>query len=530
MFNDPSRRALLKAGGAGLVAGMMPRLARAQSGKTIRAVMHAPLRATDPEINIAWTGRNHGLNIYDTLFATDSKFQIKPQMVETYEVSADGLTYTFHLRSGLKFHDGAAVTSADVIPSLQRWARRDTMAGRMMSYVAEFKAVDQRTFQMVMKAPYGLVLQTLGKPSSIIPFILPARLAMQPPEQPITEFVGSGPFRFVASEFRPGSVAVYERNSDYVPRQEASDALAGGKVVKIDRYEWISMPDPQTAVSALKNHEIDFLEVAPHDLLPSLAESKDITIADYNPQGFMSVCRMNWLTEPFNRPEIRQAVMYASDQVDWLDAQVGNPEYYQASAAMFGVGTPLASEAGWNTKPDLPRARELLKKGGYNGAPVVMLQGTDSPLLFGSSTVTAQKLRALGMNVEVLTMDWGSVLARRVKQDSASQGGWSMYHYVTTTTELMNPIANTLVDTRGKAGPFPGWPEDAQIESLRDKFALESNPDQQKAIAEKIQARAYEVVTHIPGGQIRQPVAHSKTLKGIVPAPAPLFWNVEKTG
>jgi peptide/nickel transport system substrate-binding protein len=159
-----------------------------------------------------------------------------------------------------------------------------------------------------------------------------------------------------------------------------------------------------------------------------------------------------------------------------------------------------------------------------------MLQGTDSPLLFGSSTVTAQKLRTLGMNVEVLTMDWGSLLARRVKQDPASQGGWSMYHYVTTTTELMNPIANILVDTKGKAGPFPGWPEDAQIESLRDKFALESNPDQQKTIAETIQARAYDVVTHIPGGQIRQPVAHSKTLKGIVPAPAPLFWNVEKTG
>jgi peptide/nickel transport system substrate-binding protein len=362
-----------------------------------------------------------------------------------------------------------------------------------------------------------------------MPFIMPARLAAQAPDQPVTEFVGSGPFRFIASEFRPGNRAVYERNADYVSRDEPSDGLAGGKIVKIDRYEWISMPDFQTAANALINKEIDFLEAAPHDILPSLAAAKDVVVADYNPLGFMSVCRMNWQSEPFNRPEIRQAVMYASDQTDWLDAQVGNPEYYQTSAAMFGVTTPLASEVGWNTKPDIARAKELLKKGGYKGEKVVMLQATDSPLLSGSSTVTAQKLRAIGMNVEVQTMDWGSLLARRVKQDSTANGGWSMTHWVTTTTELMNPLANTLLDTRGKAGGFFGWPEDTEVEGLRNTFALEPSADAQKTVAEAIQKRAYDVMTHIPGGQFRQPVSHSKALKDIVKAPAPLFWNVEKT-
>ncbi|WP_031335825.1 ABC transporter substrate-binding protein, partial [Rhodopseudomonas sp. B29] len=131
MLTTLNRRTILKAGAASLAAGMMPNIARGASSKTIRAVMHAPLRATDPVINTAWTGRNHGLNIYDTLFAMDSKFQIRPQMVESHEVSSDGLTYTFVLRPGLAFHDGAPVTSADVIPSLQRWAKRDTMGGRM---------------------------------------------------------------------------------------------------------------------------------------------------------------------------------------------------------------------------------------------------------------------------------------------------------------------------------------------------------------------------------------------------------------
>ena len=149
-----NRRRLLQVG-AGASLGLavpslaMPGIARA-STKTITAVMHAPLRATDPIMTTAWTARNHGYMIYDTLFSTNSKFEIKPQMVEAWEASADSLTYTFRLRPGLKFHDGSAVTSADVIPSLQRWAKRDSMGQKLFEFVAELKPVDERTFRMVL--------------------------------------------------------------------------------------------------------------------------------------------------------------------------------------------------------------------------------------------------------------------------------------------------------------------------------------------------------------------------------------------
>ena len=145
----------------------------------------------------AWTARNHGYMIYDTLFSTNSKFEIKPQMVEAWEVSADNLIYTFRLRPGLKFHDGSAVTSADVIPSLQRWSKRDSMGQKLFEFVAELKAVDERTFRMVLKEPCGFVLAALGKPTANVPFIVPARIAATPADQAITDHLGSGPFRFV---------------------------------------------------------------------------------------------------------------------------------------------------------------------------------------------------------------------------------------------------------------------------------------------------------------------------------------------
>ena len=524
------RRHLLKLGSAGALALSMPRIARAQSSKMLRAVMHAPLRISDPMFSTAWTARNHGYNIYDTLFSTDSNFQIKPQMVEAYETSTDGLIWTFQLRSGLKFHDGAPVTSADVLPSLTRWSKRDSMGQKLMEFVVEMTALDERSFRIKLSQPCGFLLQALGKPNSNVPFIMPARIAATPADQAVTDYVGSGPFRFVTSEFKPGSKAVYERNADYVSRNEPSDGMSGGRVVKIGRYEWISMPDMQTASNALMNNEIDYLEMPPHDLMPMLAKAPGVELTDYNPLGYVGSCRMNWLAPPFDKLEIRQAVLHALNQQDWLDAQIGNPDYYEVTPAMFIAGTPFASSSGWSTKADVALAKDLLKKGGYKGEQIVIPHPTDVPILIALGTVTTQALQAIGMNVALVPMDWGSVLARRAKQDLPSQGGWSMFHSGWAATDMMNPLSNAYINAKGKNGGSFGWAEDAAIETMRDDFAKTSVASDQKKISENIQKRAYDVVTYIPTGQYKNPAANRKSLKGIVKAPVPLFWNVEKIG
>jgi peptide/nickel transport system substrate-binding protein len=261
-----------------------------------------------------------------------------------------------------------------------------------------------------------------------------------------------------------------------------------------------------------------------------LSRAENVELTDYNVLGFSGMCRMNWLAPPFDRPAIRQAVLQAMNQKDWLDTQIGNPDYYKITPAMFIAGTPFESTSGWSTKADTAQAKELLKQGGYNGEPIVILHATDAPILTALSTVTAQGLRAIGMNINLVAMDWGSVVARRAKQSHPSEGGWSIYHSSWVSTDLTNPIGNACVNAKGKNGGFFGWAEDAQIERLRDDFARSSALPGQKDLADKIQRRAYEVVTHIPTGQYNQPAANRKKLRGIVKAPAPLFWNVEKTG
>src|SRR3989442_4517799 len=198
----------------------------------------------------------------------DARGEIRPQMVDRYEISADKVTYTMTLRDGLLWHDGQPVTADDCVASIKRWAAKDSMGQKMMGFVKELPVVNPKTFKIVLKEPTGLVLSALGKPSSNVPFMMPKRVAETDPNTQISETIGSGPFIFKKDEWKPGDKAVYVKNAQYKPRSEAPSGMAGGKVVKVDRGEWKWIPDHQPAINALLAGEIDFLESPPHALLP----------------------------------------------------------------------------------------------------------------------------------------------------------------------------------------------------------------------------------------------------------------------
>src|SRR5215471_8765256 len=289
------------------------------AGRTITAVMHSDLRIIDPFITTAYITRDHGYMVYDTLLATDSNFKIRPQMAD-WKVSDDRLTYTFTLRDGLKWHDGTPVTAEDCVASLKRWGKVDNMGQKLMDFTASIEAPDAKTIVLKLKEPYGLVLESIGKPSSYVPFMMPKRLAETPDGQQIPEQIGSGPFKFVKAEFQPGVKAVFEKNADYVPRKEPPSWTAGGKVVKVDRVEWITMPDSQTAINALQSGDIDFMENPPFEMIQVLEANKDLKVETLNKFGFQTLGRMNFLLPPFDNVKVRRAALLAMNQKDVLDA------------------------------------------------------------------------------------------------------------------------------------------------------------------------------------------------------------------
>jgi peptide/nickel transport system substrate-binding protein len=506
--------------------------ASAAAKKTITAVMHSDLRVIDPGITTAYITRDHGYMVYDTLLATDSSFKVQPQMAD-WKVSDDKLTYTFTLRDGLKWHDGAPVTAEDCVASLKRWGKNDGMGQKLMDFTASIEAPDAKTIVLKLKEPYGLVLESLAKPSSLVPFMMPKRLAETPAGQQIKEQIGSGPFKFVQAEFQPGVKAVYEKNPDYVPRKEPASWTSGGKVVKVDRVEWITMPDAQTAVNALQSGDIDFIENPPFELLPALEKDKDLKVETLNKLGFQTLGRMNFLYPPFDNVKVRRAALLAMNQKDVLDALVGNSKYYKVCGAIFVCGTPLETEVGAETLVKgngMAEAKKALAESGYDGTPVVIMAPGDVVTLKAQPVVAAQLLRDAGFKVDLQATDWQTVVTRRASQKPPKEGGWNMFFTNWAGADVANPIANVSVGGRGKNGGWFGWAENADVEKLRDAYSRAGTLEEQKKIATDLQKLAYDQVIYVPLGQYLAPSAWRKSLSGVLDGPAtPVFWNIDKS-
>jgi peptide/nickel transport system substrate-binding protein len=512
---------------AGLVVQPVP--AQAQDQSVLRIVPHADLRNIDPIWTTAYITRNHGYLVWDTLFALDSDLVVQPQMAEGHEVSDDGLVYTITLREGLTFHDGSPVTAEDAVASVQRWGARDGMGQRLLSITEGFEVVDDRTFTLTLTEPYALVLDSLGKISSNVPFIMPKRLAETDPGAQIEEVIGSGPFRFIADEWQPGNRVVYERFEEYVPRDEPASYAAGGKVAKVDRVEWHYIPDPATATQALIAGEVDLYEQPAVDLLPMIEADPGITVETVDPLGTQGMIRFNFLHPPFDNKYARQAVLHAVEQSDYMYAIIGNPEYFlDFCGAFFMCGTPFETSVGSEVLQgkNLDRARELLEMSGYDGREIVILDPTDVPVAHGQALVTAQALREIGMNVRLAAMDWATMTSRRAVRDAPDEGGWNIFPTWWLAVDQLNPISNIAVSGAGDAAWF-GWPESARLEELREAFARETDSEKQRAIVEELQAELYDFVPYIPTGQYYQPTAYRDNVSGILETPVPFFWNIE---
>ncbi len=498
--------------------------------KVLKFIPQADLRILDPIATTAYITRNHGYMVYDTLFAIDEKFQVKPQMVDKHEVSKDGLTYTFTLRAGLKFHDGAPVKSADCIASIERWAKRDALGQKLAEATESWKAVNDKTFTLKLKTPFPLTLDALAKPSSNVPFIMPERIAKTDAFKNIDDPTGSGPFKMVKAEWVPGNKVVYVKNTDYVPRKEPPSWASGGKVVKVDRVEWIYIPDSATAAAALNAGEADIWEQMPPDLIPLLSKNKQITVKNIDPLGSMGMIRFNFLHPPFNNEKLRRAVLYAVDQNDYVIGIAGDKKNGKPCYSYFTCGTPLASEVGAEPlkgKRDFEKAKRLVKESGYKGEKVVIIDATDQPIVHSQSLLTLENLKKIGINAEIQAGDWGTLITRRAVKEPSDKGGWNIFHTWLVGPDMVNPAVNFPIRGTGEKAWF-GWPSDAKMEELREAWFKAKTPEESKKAAEAVQKRAFEFVPIIPTGQFILPTAYRSNITGLIIAPINLLWNVEK--
>jgi peptide/nickel transport system substrate-binding protein len=258
-----------------------------------------------------------------------------------------------------------------------------------------------------------------------------------------------------------------------------------------------------------------------------LKKDKKVKLWDYNPLGNQYTFRPNQMHKPFDNPKIRQALWYAFNQKDFLDAVIGDPDYYKVCKALFVCGTPLSSEKGMEglLESNFKKAQELLKEAGYDGTPVVLMQSTDLDVLTNLAPVAKQHMEKAGFKVDMQSMDWQTLVARRAKKDPPNAGGWNAFLTSWVAADITNPIFTGFLNSACDKAMF-GWPCDPEMEKLRDQFARETDPAKQKAIAEAVQVRATQWSSHLFLGQWYQPIAARANLAGILTTPVPVFWSI----
>jgi len=520
------RRAMM----LGAATAALPRIAIAQpaAARTLKMVPQAGLSILDPHFTTAQTTTNHGYAVFDTLFGLNTKQEAQPQMAEGYRFEDDGKTCLITLRDGLKFHDGEPVLARDCTASLMRWAAREALGQSAARFVEEWGVKDDRTIRLRLKRAVPSLIFLLSR-GATVPFIMPERLARTDPFKQMTEMVGSGPYRFVKDEFVSGSRVVYARNEHYVPRQEKAEWTSGGKVVHFDRYEWVIIPDSATASSALTTGEVDWYEQVQPDLLPPLRANPNIAIGSANPTGYNGILRFNHIQPPFDNVAIRRAIMMAVDQNDYMASVTANdPSAWKVCKSLLPCGTPDGREIGAPVMPgNLDKAKAALKAAGYAGQKVVILSPTDFVTIGPLGDVSYDLFQRLGMNVEIVQTDWGTVNQRRNNREGVDKGGWSVVHTWGSTTTIGNPVSQFFMRGVGDKG-WAGWFKDDVVEALTEQWLLAGTEPERAAAADALQRRAFETVPSVPLGQFQIRTAYRKSLTGLLEASGALPWNVRR--
>ncbi|MDO9708248.1 ABC transporter substrate-binding protein [Paracraurococcus lichenis] len=525
------RRRDLLAGAA--AAAALPSFAIGQQAgsRVLKFVPQANLTSLDPIWTTANVTRNHAWMVHEVLYAVDQQFRPQPQMAAGHVMEEDGRLCTITLREGLRFHDGEPVRGLDCVASLQRWMKRNSLGQKLASVLEEITAPDDRRIRLRLRRPFPRLLEALATPSNPAAFIMPERLARTDAFQQVREVVGSGPYRFLPREYNSGSFIAYERNPDYRPVEQGEPSLlAGPKHAHFDRIEWHIITDAATAAGALQTGEIDWYEQPPPEIQQLLRRNRQISVEPIDRLKNPALLRFNHLHPPFNDKRMRQALLPAINQVDFMQAIVGTDPSLYETMGIFTPGTPLVTDAGMEvlTGPrSIDRAKAMLKEAGYDNQLIRLIGPTDILAPAALTQVAGDMFRRLGVNLDFVLTDWGSVVQRRASREPLDKGGWSVFLTASASFEYADPANNYPLRGNGLNGWF-GWPTMPRLEELRDAWFDAPDLEAQRRIAREIQLTALDDLPYIPVGAYTAMTSLRRNLTGRVPGFA-LFWNLRRT-
>jgi peptide/nickel transport system substrate-binding protein len=507
------------AGPAGTVGAMMA--GDSKFGGTATVVSQGSIKSLDRDFSGAYVSAAASLHLHEPLFMYDRDFNSAPQMIEDWSTSSDNLTLTFTIREDRMFHDGGAVTTKDIIPSLERYMIRHPAGEMLKNFAAEdaavrLVAVDDRTFKLKLKEPYGSVVQHFGL-LRYGPLIWPERIAVLDPFQDVGEenLIGSGPYKL--DKWEVGNRVIYVRNEDYIPRTDPANNFGGAQIPYLERLIFVEIPSEETKIAGLKTGEWDVVDGPSLDFYQEMIDHPDFDVALDKP-GKLSNLGIMHQTPPMDNLKIRQA-MQAALHSEAIMASLGDPALWLLCPAVFHCGSTWESSAGEElyNQNDPEKAKRLMAEAGYDGEPITLINPTDYATITPTGAVIKAQLEAVGFNIDMPAMDWSSAVSRfgvrpdpddPFSRDFHMNTGWmGFYGY-------QDPILFGLV---GGVGVVP-YQNDV-MKDLRMQFARAVDPAEQTRLVDEINRHALETVMFIAHGQFFNILPYNKRLKGFPVSP-----------
>jgi len=482
----------------------------AQSGGIINVATIGEPPTLDPMVSTADLVGIVTQHFFETLFTFDKDWKVTPLVAASLpEVAEGGKIYTIKLRTGIKFHDASDMTSEDVVASLKRWMEQASRGKQVAGNVDKLEAVDPSTVRLTLKTPYAPLLALLSFNNSAA-VIMPSEKMDVPMKEP----VGTGPYKL--KERKPDQYIQLVRNDSYKPLNGSGNGYGGARKPILDEIRFVPVPDPNTRVEGAISGQFDYVDSIPvesYDLIKNLQTSKPVVLKPFGWPVFV----MNTKTGVMANADSRMAVRLALSMEDMLAAAFGNPEFYSLDGAMYPKGYVWNTTAGVEGKynvADPDKAKALLKKANYSGAPLRILTSRQYEFHYKMAQVAAEYLKQAGFTVDLQVVDWATLTQRR-----GDPALWDIY--ITHSPFLPEPA---LIGQLSESSP--GWWSTPARAKAVDAFNTESDPAKRPALWAEVQKVIYDETPSIKIGDFNALSAQSPKLEGVVPAPWPYFWNV----
>jgi len=479
-------------------------------------VLKAAMIGEPPSLDLHWTTavivQQITWHMYETLYTYDKGFNPIPMLAEGHTITDGGRRYTLRLRQGVRFHNGKEMTSADVVPSLNRWGRMATPGKALWKFVEAVEAKGPYEVVIHLKEPSGSLLYGLARPNNGAA-IYPKEVMEAAGAGQVKEFIGTGPYRFV--EHKPDRHIKVARFKDYVARPEPPDGYGGRRSAFFDEILFVPVPDVSVRLAGVETGEYHYGQQIKQDQYDRIKTMPGVSARVIRPSAW-STAVINHKQGLLTDKRLRQALQAALDMEPIMAAGFGHKDFYRLDGAvMFPEQPAWHTTAGFDlyNQKNTAKAQRLLREAGYAGQPVRWITTQEYQWMYKNALVAKQQLEAAGFKIDLQVVDWATLVQRRNKPE--------LYEVFSTGfTFGPDPALATSVQCN-----WPGWWCHEEKDRLMDALIKETDAKKRRVLWERVQQLFHEDVGRIKFGDYFTLDAVRKEVNGFLSTPELYFWN-----